>query len=127
LGQQYSPRLYRKSDGRKGAIGRDTDEPAPSRGELWPTGSDPLDTFGSRAVVQVRGLQNLLQFVCKNGFEHHAAMTTAHAAAALHESFTTYFGWDTYWHGGVGLQVAGYRIRVAGFANPQPVTCNFTT
>ncbi|MGA8482639.1 MAG: L-fucose/L-arabinose isomerase family protein [Chthoniobacterales bacterium] len=60
---------------------------------------DPLDTFGSRAVVQVRGLQNLLQFVCKNGFEHHAAMTTAHAAAALHESFTTYFGWETYWHG----------------------------
>jgi hypothetical protein len=27
-------------------------------------------------------------------------MTTARAAAALHESFTTYFGWDTYWHWG---------------------------
>jgi L-fucose isomerase-like protein len=59
---------------------------------------DPLDTFGSRAVVQVPGLQNLMQFVCKNGFEHHAAMTTAHAAAVLNEAFTTYFGWDTYWH-----------------------------
>jgi hypothetical protein len=57
-----------------------------------------LDTFGSRAVVQVPELQNLMQFVCKNGFEHHAAMTTAHAAAALHEPFTTYFGWDTHWH-----------------------------
>jgi L-fucose isomerase-like protein len=64
-------------------------------GEFVP---DPLDTFGSRAVVRVENLQKLLRHVCRNGFEHHAAMTTAHAAPALNEAFTTYFDWDTYWH-----------------------------
>lgn len=60
---------------------------------------DPLDTFGSRAVVRVPDLQGLLRYVCKNGFEHHAAMTTAHAADILAEAFETYFGWDVYRHG----------------------------
>ena len=59
---------------------------------------DPLDTFGSRAVVRVPGLQSLLRYVCKNGYEHHAAMTTAHAADVLAEAFETYFGWETYHH-----------------------------
>lgn len=59
---------------------------------------DPLDTFGSRAVVRVPGLQALMRYVCKNGYEHHAAMTTAHVADALAEAFETYFGWETYHH-----------------------------
>jgi L-fucose isomerase-like protein len=59
---------------------------------------DPLDTFGSRAVVRVDNLQGLLHYICRNGFEHHAAMSTAHAADALNEAFTGYFGWDTYLH-----------------------------
>ncbi len=59
---------------------------------------DPLETFGSRAVVRVEGLQKLMQHVCKNGFEHHAAMNASHSAAALNEAFTTYFGWQTYHH-----------------------------
>ena len=59
---------------------------------------DPLDTFGSRAVVRVPNLQGLLRYICKNGFEHHAAMNASHSADVLHEAFTTYFGWDTYHH-----------------------------
>ncbi len=59
---------------------------------------DPLDTFGSRAVVEVPDLQGLLRYVCKNGFEHHAAMNASHSAAVLAEAFETYFGWDTYYH-----------------------------
>lgn len=59
---------------------------------------DPLDTFGSRAVVRVSGLQKLMQHVCRNGFEHHAAMNASHAAATLNEAFTIYFGWETYHH-----------------------------
>lgn len=59
---------------------------------------DPLDTFGSRAVVRVPRLQELMRYVCKNGFEHHAAMTTAHVADVLAEAFETYFGWETYHH-----------------------------
>ena len=61
---------------------------------------DPLDTFGSRAVVEVPGLQKLLQYICKNGFEHHVAMNASHTAAILVEAFETYFGWDVYSHEG---------------------------
>src|ERR1700680_1851204 len=39
--------------------------------------SDPLDTFGTRAVVKIPGLQDLMQFICLNGFEHHAAMNAS--------------------------------------------------
>lgn len=59
---------------------------------------DPVETFGSRAVVQVPQLQKLMQYVCRNGFEHHAAMTNTYTASILNEAFTTYFGWDTYYH-----------------------------
>jgi len=60
--------------------------------------NDPLNTFGSRAVAVVPGLQSLLQYVCRNGFEHHVAMNPSHTAAILAEAFQTYFGWDTYRH-----------------------------
>ena len=61
---------------------------------------DPLQTFGSRAVVEVPGLQKLMRYVCKNGFEHHAAMNASHSAAVLAEAFETYFGWEVYHHEG---------------------------
>jgi L-fucose isomerase-like protein len=61
---------------------------------------DPLETFGSRAVVRVPGLQTLLQHVCKNGFEHHVAMNAAPTAAILAEAFETYMGWEVYHHRG---------------------------
>ena len=60
---------------------------------------DPLETFGSRAVVKVPRLQELMKHVCKHGFEHHAAMNAAYTGKILHEAFTTYFGWETYLHG----------------------------
>ena len=62
--------------------------------------ADPLDTFGSRAVVEVPGLQRLLKVICKNGFEHHAAMNTSNSAVVLAEAFETYFDWDVYHHQG---------------------------
>lgn len=62
---------------------------------------DELTTFGSRAVVRVPELQGLLRYICKNGFEHHAAMSPAHTAEVLAEAFQTYFGWNTYHHQGV--------------------------
>jgi L-fucose isomerase-like protein len=61
---------------------------------------DPLDTFGTRAVVEVQGLQKLLQHICKNGFEHHAAMNASHVASILAEAFETYMGWEVYRHEG---------------------------
>jgi L-fucose isomerase-like protein len=60
--------------------------------------NDPLDTFGSKAVIAVPQLQRLLKYICKNGFEHHAAMNASHSAGILTEAFETYFGWDVYYH-----------------------------
>jgi hypothetical protein len=33
------------------------------------------ETFGSRAVVEVEDLQGLMRYVCRQGFEHHAAIS----------------------------------------------------
>lgn len=60
---------------------------------------DPLATFGCRAVVQVDGLQRLLQHICREGFEHHAAVNGASVASAVDEALTRYLGWDCYHHG----------------------------
>ena len=60
--------------------------------------SDPLETFGTRAVAVVPRLQQLMQYVCKQGFEHHVAMTQSHSAAVLNEAFSNYLGWETYLH-----------------------------
>jgi L-fucose isomerase-like protein len=59
---------------------------------------DPLDTFGSRAVVEIEDLQRLLRYICKHGYEHHAAMNPSHCAGVLAEAFETYLGWDVYHH-----------------------------
>lgn len=59
---------------------------------------DPLDTFGQRAVVKISGLQKLMNFICKNGFEHHVAMTMSEVADVLEEAFGNYLGWQIYRH-----------------------------
>ena len=56
--------------------------------------ADPLQTFGSRAVVEIPGLQTLLQHICKNGFEHHVAMSASRSADVLCEAWSTYMGWN---------------------------------
>ncbi len=61
---------------------------------------DPLDTFGNRAVAEVPDLQDLMAYICKNGFAHHTAMNGSHVAGVLKEAFETYLGWETYWHEG---------------------------
>ncbi len=59
---------------------------------------DPLDTFGSRAVVRVPRLQRLMRYICREGFEHHVAMSATPSAAVLVEALETYLGWDVYHH-----------------------------
>jgi L-fucose isomerase-like protein len=59
---------------------------------------DPLNTFGARAVVEVPELQKLMRYICRNGFEHHAAMNGSHTADVISEAFETYLGWDIYRH-----------------------------
>jgi L-fucose isomerase-like protein len=60
---------------------------------------DPLKTFGGAGVAQIEGLQDLLHYICENGFEHHVAANLSNCAAAVYEASTKYLGWDVHWHG----------------------------
>jgi len=60
--------------------------------------NDPLSTFGTRAVVEVPQLQKLMRYICKNGFEHHAAMSASQCAGPLAEALETYLCWPVYRH-----------------------------
>ncbi|MGQ9778511.1 MAG: L-fucose/L-arabinose isomerase family protein [Bacillota bacterium] len=59
---------------------------------------DPATTFGAYGVVRVPRFQELLQFICREGFEHHVALTSGQAAEAVAEAFRTYLGWNVYCH-----------------------------
>jgi len=59
---------------------------------------DPLSTFGSRAVVEIPELQNLLRYICRYGFEHHAAINASHTSEILAEAFDRYLNWEVYHH-----------------------------
>jgi L-fucose isomerase-like protein len=59
---------------------------------------DPLNTFGGAGVVEIPRLQNLLHYICENGFEHHVAANLSTTAGMVHEASTKYLGWDVAWH-----------------------------
>jgi L-fucose isomerase-like protein len=59
---------------------------------------DALKTFGNRAVAQINNLQGLMNYVCRNGFEHHVVMNASKTAGILKEAFENYLGWETYTH-----------------------------
>ncbi|OQP56048.1 fucose isomerase [Niastella yeongjuensis] len=60
--------------------------------------NDALNTFGNRAVAQINNLQGLMQYVCRNGFEHHVVMNASKTADILKEAFDNYLGWQVYQH-----------------------------
>jgi L-fucose isomerase-like protein len=60
--------------------------------------NDALNTFGNRAVAQIDNLQGLMNYVCRNGFEHHVVMNASKTAGVLKEAFENYLGWETYVH-----------------------------
>ena len=60
---------------------------------------DTVGNFqGGSAVLKIDGLQKLLDYMVKNGYEHHVAVTRDHAADVIYEALTTYLGWDVYYH-----------------------------
>jgi L-fucose isomerase-like protein len=61
--------------------------------------TDPLNTFGGVGVVRVPHMQDLLQYICENGFEHHVAANQACVARPVYEALTKYLDWDAYLHG----------------------------
>ena len=60
--------------------------------------NDPITTFGGYAVAEIPRLQELLRFICENGFEHHVATNISSVAGVMDEAFRRYLGWDVYYH-----------------------------
>jgi L-fucose isomerase-like protein len=60
--------------------------------------NDTLLTFGGYGVVSIPNLQNLLRYICENGFEHHVAVNNARVARILEEALGNYLGWEVYHH-----------------------------
>jgi L-fucose isomerase-like protein len=60
--------------------------------------NDPLETFGGAGVVEIDRMQDLLRYICEQGFEHHVAANFSTSAGAVYEAAKRYLGWDMYWH-----------------------------
>jgi len=61
---------------------------------------DQLNTFGNRAVAKIDNMQGLMQYVCRNGFEHHVVMNASKTAGILKEALGNYMGWEVHHHNG---------------------------
>ncbi|HSU18721.1 MAG TPA: L-fucose/L-arabinose isomerase family protein [Acidobacteriaceae bacterium] len=59
---------------------------------------DPLNTFGGAGVVEIPNMQNLLHYICENGFEHHVAANFSHTAGPVYEAASKYLGWHMHRH-----------------------------
>ena len=59
---------------------------------------DPYGMDGCIAVTKVEHLQQLMKYICKNGFEHHVAMCRTDVVDILNEAIETYLGWNLYVH-----------------------------
>ena len=60
--------------------------------------ADPYGMDGGIAVTKIDNLQRLMKFICKNGFEHHVAMSRGDVADVLEEAADNYLGWEIYRH-----------------------------
>ena len=59
---------------------------------------DPLQTFGGAGVVEIPKMQELLRYICENGFEHHVAANFSTVASPVMEAAEKYLGWTMHRH-----------------------------
>ena len=59
---------------------------------------DPYGMDGGIAICEIPNLQDLMKYMCKNGFEHHVGMVRGNVAGILEEAIGNYLGWDLYNH-----------------------------
>jgi L-fucose isomerase-like protein len=59
---------------------------------------DPYGMDGGIAVCEIPNLQDLMKYMCKNGFEHHVGMVRGHVSEILEEAIGNYLGWNVYKH-----------------------------
>jgi L-fucose isomerase-like protein len=60
--------------------------------------NDPMTTFGGYGVVKVPHLQDLLAYICENGFEHHVSINQTRVAPIIREALSKYMGWSDHYH-----------------------------
>jgi len=58
----------------------------------------PHNMSGGIAVCRIPGLQKLLKYMGRNGFEHHVGMVRGHVGEIVAEAFERYMGWNTHHH-----------------------------
>ena len=61
--------------------------------------SEEIPTKGGVANCHVQDLQGLMDYICKNGFEHHVCFVRGHVARPLYEALRNYMGIEVYFHG----------------------------
>ena len=60
--------------------------------------NDPLDTFGGYGVVKIPRFQDLLRYICENGYEHHVSVNQTRVSGIVEEALSKYLGWSVYHH-----------------------------
>ena len=60
--------------------------------------NDPMSTFGGYGVMEVDNMQELLRFICENGYEHHVAINLTNCAGSVKEALSKYLGWGVHQH-----------------------------
>lgn len=60
--------------------------------------SEKVPTKGGVAACRVPRLQELMRYVCRNGFEHHVCFVRGHVADILEEALSIYMGVEVYRH-----------------------------
>ena len=60
--------------------------------------AEEVPTKGGVAFCRVPGLQDLMKYVCDNGFEHHVCFVRGHVAEVLEEAMGKYIGVEVYRH-----------------------------
>ena len=75
--------------------------------------NDPLKTFGGYGVVNIPNFQNLLHYICENGFEHHVAINLSQVSGAVSEALDGVPGESVF-----STSEIYERDGVFGFANP---------
>ena len=59
---------------------------------------DPVNTFGGYGVVEIPNLQDLLRYICEEGFAHHVAASLNIIGDAVYEALSKYLGYNIKFH-----------------------------
>jgi len=55
---------------------------------------DPIESFGGYGVAHIPNLQDVLYYICENGFEHHVAANFSSVSDVIFEATNKYLGWE---------------------------------